>query len=729
MADTEVTIKVTTETDVNSLNDLNGLLDDTQNKANETGEALKTAFEEATNEVDRLTEELANIEMGESDADFDEISEQLEEATLKAETLGEVLNSIDGGGLDDAKDSASELGDELDNAREKTDELTDSMGLIESSMLMGVANEIGSMGDQAEGTAQSMDEVAISVGQLATNTGIAEPQMRSLIANISNVTFPQDEAIAYVNVLNQMGVSADKLGDSATNMDKINDATGMGSQKVMLLTQGLVALGVSADDLPSAFNAIAYAEAKVGGGAETLQTVLKRQAGTLNEYGMGVDATVVALSALQRQTGLTGMKLGTEFGNRLKECNGDLGALEQSLGLTAGSLSNASQVTGEYNGKLQELADEEMKHKTLTERLGAVYEDLALYLEPVLSPLMSFVGILGSFGQTALAINSLITLGETFGFLTVTEEGLTIAQWTLNASMLANPALWLVIAIVALIGALIYLYYTNEDVRNAIDGLGQAFILFGQIAYESIMNAVTWIMGALQGLWDYIMTLGGLIPQTASITGNAVIDSVLKFLTFMVTLPIQLQIIFTNAIAKALGFGDNFVQNMLQSGLRGANNFINQIATLPARFNQELNEIINNALNFAGRIGQILWNAGVNAITSFLNALDRHSPGKMQREFVAEITEMGERVPDESQTLISNMGKLGDNITGIFNPDFNTDFDNTVTIDAISKGMAGQVNYFYFNDTVVDNEERMERIVEYVTKTIRWNNKTAGRTI
>ena len=77
MADTEVTIKVTTETDIGDLNDLNSLLDDTQNKASETGEALQTAFQEATAEVEELTQTLADIEMGESEEDFDELSQKL----------------------------------------------------------------------------------------------------------------------------------------------------------------------------------------------------------------------------------------------------------------------------------------------------------------------------------------------------------------------------------------------------------------------------------------------------------------------------------------------------------------------------------------------------------------------------------------------------------------------------------------------------------------------------
>ena len=69
----------------------------------------------------------------------------------------------------------------------------------------------------------------------------------------------------------------------------------------MQLTQGLQAVGVSADNLPSSFNAIAYAQANVNGGADTLSQVLKRQAATINEYGLNVDQLVIIMQKLSGQ--------------------------------------------------------------------------------------------------------------------------------------------------------------------------------------------------------------------------------------------------------------------------------------------------------------------------------------------------------------------------------------------------------------------------------------------
>ena len=83
---------------------------------------------------------------------------------------------------------------------------------------------------------QDMNRAAITVGQLSKQAGVAEPEMISLINTISNATFPNEEAMQYVQLLDQLNVPSDKLAESATNMDRINDAFQIGSDKVVQLT-------------------------------------------------------------------------------------------------------------------------------------------------------------------------------------------------------------------------------------------------------------------------------------------------------------------------------------------------------------------------------------------------------------------------------------------------------------------------------------------------------------
>ena len=515
----------------------------------------------------------------EAEAELQNLQDTADETGSSADNLDTSLQNINGSTLEDTSSSANELEGSLEGASQSAEGLSDSLGIIEGSMLLSVGQQFSQMGTGAENMAQQMDSASISVGQLAKNVGMAEPQMVGLINNISNVTFPQNEAMAYVNQLNQMGVSADKLGESATNMDRLNDATGMGYANVMQLTQGLQAVGISADNLPASFNAVAYAEANVNGGAETMGRVFKRQASTINEYGLTADQVVLIMQKLSEQ-GVSNTKMGTELSAVLKDNNGDLQAIEQSLGMQSGALENATAVTGQYEGQIMSLADEEMQHKTLTQQLGAVWEDVSLTLGGVLSPLGSAVGLLGQVGSVGMSVMGLRSLAQgmremtmainimrnaeslsagvkgvlatAFGVETVAQEGNTVAKTSAIAptsalavaeNSLLLPILLVVGAIALLIGALWYLYNNNETVRQSIDWLIQQFQLFigkilqvGQIIISFVSNAIStflrWVSAGSQASTNLVNAI-----YNALVTLPSRINSALSGVTNIITKP------------------------------------------------------------------------------------------------------------------------------------------------------------------------------------------------
>lgn len=722
MAEKEVRIKVTTEADASQVEDLNSVLDQTSSKANETGEAIRSAFEEATSTVDELTTELANIEMGTSDADFEEISIQLEEAQNEAQQLGDALNSIDDTNINTASTDTNELSNSLSEASESATELSDSMGLIESTMYMDMANQIGALGDQAESMAQDMNNASITVGQLATQTGIAEPQMRALIADISNVTFPQSEAMMYVKSLDQIGVSSSNLGKSATDLDKINDAFGLGANTVNSLGQELSVLGVDMNNVSSSFNALAYANANTVGGMENYYTFLKKYDAQFNELGYNVDQASIIISAATQKYG-GGRAALSGLSEALKNANGDTRALEQSLGIQAGTLDNASAVTGQYAGQLEELANEEMEHKTITERLGAVWEDLSLQFSPVLAPLGEFVGLIGQIGQTALAINSILTLAETFGLLETATISETIAQWGLNFSFLANPITWVVVAIIALIAVLVWAYYNVDWFREMVDNAWASLVQFA----EQITGAVT---GALQWLGD----LFNNFTQELGLNTDNWAQAILGFILFLPQLPLRVGQILIDTIAKALGFGNNFTSTLFNAGVNAVNGFLQSIGRMAQALYEELQAMLKMAEDFAMRIADKLTFGGASMVTGWKYGSGENSPGYMYDAFTGELKAMTDIVPAYSNRLIGRVTGMGKGLNDGF--DFNTDdlsTGNKLLVNAVTNGNNNSdipvVQNFTFEGCTFDKEERVQEILDVFHNEIRWNNSTAGRTI
>ena len=212
----------------------------------------------------------------EASSGFDEVDQSASQATGTIQDIIDYCQNMDGSGFNDAASGADSLEQEVNEADQAVQDLGSDLGIVNSSMLLQLADQVGAIGQKAEGMAQDMNTASISVGQLATQTGVAEPQMVSLINTISNATFPNDEAMMYVKSLDQMGVASENLGQSATHLDMINDAFGLGAQTVNSLGQELGVLGVDMNNVSSAFNALAYANANTVGGMDNYFSFLQR---------------------------------------------------------------------------------------------------------------------------------------------------------------------------------------------------------------------------------------------------------------------------------------------------------------------------------------------------------------------------------------------------------------------------------------------------------------------
>ena len=375
------------------------------------------------------------------------------------------------------------------------DEVTESAGeatsALETMALLDIAGTLSQWGSQAESFAQELDNIAISTEQLAIQTGMTDSQMTGMLNNITNATFPRDEALMYVQSLDQIGVSAQNLGDSATGLDKINDAFHMGAPAVNKLGQELSVLGVDMNNVSSSFNALAYANANTVGGMENFSKFLTRFDADFNKLGLNVDQAAVAIAGATHKFG-GGRAALTGMSSALKECNGDLGKLEQALGLEAGALQNASNLTGQYNGQLEQMAAKEGQHKTLTQQLAAALDDVTASMTGVLAPFSSFLGLMGQFGSAAVGANALLTLPGNLKDAVSAMKNLSLAtkayaaaeaiangvraaataiQSALNLTMLANPYVLVAVAILALVAALVYCYNTNEQFRNSVNQL------------------------------------------------------------------------------------------------------------------------------------------------------------------------------------------------------------------------------------------------------------------
>ena len=407
MAEKEVTLKILADVDDSQVQDLESLLQQiVDGKITIPVEAdPEGQLEEVESRIDELEQVRADIYMGVSDEELDEVEAEL--AELESKQI-ELTAQIEAQGLEETTQGMQEL-------EQQTDATSSA---LEAMAMIDIAGSLSQWGSQAESFAQELDNIAISSEQLAIQTGMTDAEMTGMLNNITNATFPRDEALMYVQSLDQIGVSAQNLGASATGLDRINDAFHMGAPAVNKLGQELSVLGVDMNNVSTSFNALAYANANTVGGMENFSKFLTRYDSQFHELGMNVDQAAVAIAAATHKFG-GGRAALTGMSEALKNANGDLSVLEQELGLTAGSLSNASQLTGQYEGQLDAMADKEGQHKTLTQQLAAALDDVTASTMGALSPFASFIGMVGNAGSFAVGINGLIQLGNTIRDLEV----------------------------------------------------------------------------------------------------------------------------------------------------------------------------------------------------------------------------------------------------------------------------------------------------------------------
>ena len=140
---------------------------------------------------------------------------------------------------------------------------------------------------------------------------------------------------------------------------------------------------------------------------------------------------------------------------------------------------------------------------------------------------------------------------------------------------------------------------------------------------------------------------------------------------------------------------------------------------------------------WAATLPQKFWDAGVNAVKNFLNALGIHSPGTMQRMLLWEVSEMGNQVPSKASKLLTNINRLGKDIVDEFgNPRLDYEINDklgnvslTGVYDNMNNGFGNQTINLNLEIGSVDNEKRVQEIVDVIRKELSWDNKTAGRTV
>ena len=732
MPEKQVNIKVATDVDDSKVDAL-------EKKVNQLRrEKLQWEINVATQKLDEtkakiesLKQEKATLEVGVDDSRIDEINAEI--AQLEGNAIDLQL-SIDTSELRKAEA-------EIENIDGKTIDIDANMSM------QNISQGISQAKQGISELKQNMDEVAQAGMQSEQNKAFLEMNLgaekaRDTYQQISDIvaSMPGDD-----NTMRSVLSTAQALGNNlnpdemraatATMADYMSGSATMGKQ-ALESQQDIMKYLLDGNTAELERGSIVSSQVDKLKEATTFQERQKAMQEVLNELGYGGIAQQDTMLNKQAewegmiynsQDALSSMWLGAEKGAmdyilQLNDAtNGLLG-----MGIVAGQM-----VTGPFVEIMSGIGQIGMGFKTLKD--AADFSGVTGKLSTLKNTLMDVGSVaktaalqLLSAGKNALiaganAVKSAAMWAIENGMKVLSAAAsyaLAAAQAILNAVMSMNPIMLVVIAIAALVAALVWAYYNVDWFRQMVDNAWASLVQFGQQIYGAITGALQW--------------LGDLFNQFTSQLGLSTdnwAQAVLGFILFMATMPARLAVIFVNAIAKTLGFGDNFAQGLLSKAMSAVSGFANAVQGIPQALQSCLDWAYNMVMSHP-IVQAIIWLG--NKISEVFSSigLGQGSPGKIYHALENEL-DWSEDLINKS-SLSNSAATLGKNIVKEFgNPSLGVGVDTSnASLTNLANGSVGnQTINLTLEIGSVDNEKRIQEIVEAVRRELNWNNKTAGRTI
>ena len=716
MAEKEVKIKVTTETDTKDIEDLESKLEELKSEKLELQIAADTAELDSVNsQIEETQEKLAELKADPTvdDSEIQSLEEELAELEARRIDLEISVNSS-----------------ELDQAVSSMDQLDDK------------SQQVGS----------SIDGVGSALTGLAAAAGLE--QMVTTADNINN-SWNRLE-LTFANT----GVSIDQLKQKQSELQASTGQTG-GTIRNFFNMMGIAGV-TNVDLLSSSFEALSGKAYQTGQSVEEMESKFQRMVMSGNASSRMLVSMGISAEDLARVMGVSASEVSEAFKNMTPE--------ERIQALTK-AMGDGKQANEMYKNSFQGLKTQ--AEASLAGLVGAVGQAILPSIIPLLNLAKDAIStltnafkslpepvqrIIGGLGAVALAAVTLIGVLGTVGTIIKTvksgiealngimkiwqavTKAVELAQAALNFVMALNPIVLVVAAIVALIAILVYLYYTNEDVRNAVNGLWDAMVNAWNTITSTVMAAVQGVITYLQNLYINIVA-----------TGQNIWNNILSVLSFIASVPGRVGTYLSNIISRVASFASNVISRFRTAATNAVNSFITGIASLPGRVYNELQKTLSRVMEWGSQIVSRLGSIAQQAWQAFIRGLGIGSPGYIQILTLKELSDTGKKIPTVAQGIIGNLSKMaGEAVNAWGNPTFTYGFETNskgeldtsqieltsnadiinllkTLIDLLKSNNNGNSTFNFTLNGDVDSEERMQQFIEAVRRELNWNNATAGR--
>lgn len=317
--------------------------------------------------------------------------------------------------------------------------------------------------------------------------------------------------------------------------------------------------------------------------------------------------------------------------------------------------------------------------------------------------------------KTAMAISSVVgAASSALSKFKQAAEQTSIAQAALNAVMNANPFVLIVTVIAAVAAALVTLYMTNEDFRNAVNNAwnsiketanqvwGAIVNFFTVTVPQAIQNVITWFQQLPTNIQNFLaQALSSVQAWVSNLIANAIqagSQFVSNVVNFFSSLPGQIASFLGSIISSIGSWVGQMASNAARAASQFGSNLINGLASLPGRLvsigSNIISGLVRGIQNAAGSVVSAVTSAVGGAIEAAKSFLGIASPSKVFKEigdFTMQGMELG--IEEGASKAVDAAKSAAQQVTDAFNPELETPAYKNGIIDATGRKVSGVLSF------------------------------------
>ncbi len=489
------------------------------------------AMSKISNKASQLRTKLENTTIG------SKLVSGLESASAKVTSFTQKFDGVKAKIAEVGSKIGSAIGNGLDRARSKVEALNEKLGTMGQVITSAVgAIGMGGIYDLTVGLGMAREQMLTLMTATTGSAGAA----RNLVNQLDQITNRSVVGLSELgNAMNNIkistGMTTSQLSLIAPTVDKVGQAAIlMGKDTTTaqeIMTASFRGLNGEFDILRSNFGITKQTLMDAGwsGAADDVEGYNAALSKVLDEnldLSGVMDSTTGKIEKIKKAFRTAGKIIGEQVVPYIeKAADIFLGLTQQFPGLTTGIIAIATGFML-FLTVLPILSSVFGALKSMAVFLGIVKgaED-ALTLSKMKSAAVDAATTAYTYAKAA-ALAVLGAATRVYNFIvaegTIATKLATAAQWLWNAALAANPIGIVVVAIIALIAVLAYLYNSNETVRNAINWLWAGLQQLGGYIYGGLLAAWNALVGALSWVWDILVQVGSFIMGTFMSAWNAI---------------------------------------------------------------------------------------------------------------------------------------------------------------------------------------------------------------